>query len=68
MCTGEVGGEGNKAIRNLNVHIDSMKCNAIPGHSKSEVPNRLIKRAYNHATSNLAIYFHETSQDKLLEA
>ena len=23
---------------------------------------------YNHATSNLAIYFHETSQDKLPEA
>ena len=25
MLTGEVGGEGNQAIRNLNVHIDRMK-------------------------------------------
>ena len=24
--------------------------------------------AYNHETSNLAIYSHETSEDKLLEA
>ena len=24
--------------------------------------------AYNHTTSNLVIYFHETSQDKLSEA
>ena len=28
----------------------------------------VIKRFYNHATSNLAIYSHETSQDKLSEA
>ena len=26
------------------------------------------KKWYNHATSNLAIYSHETSQDKLPEA
>ena len=28
----------------------------------------VIKRFYNHATSNLAIYSHETPQDKLPEA
>ena len=28
----------------------------------------VMKSIYNHATSNLAIYSHETSQDKLPEA
>ena len=28
----------------------------------------LLEGNYNHATSNLAIYFHESSQDKLPEA
>ena len=35
---------------------------------KKKVYEKIFLASYNHATSNLAIYSHETSQDKLPEA
>ena len=35
---------------------------------KTDILVNLKSITYNHATSNLAIYSHETSQDKLPEA
>ena len=48
--------------------LSSLQSGFIPGDLLTNLLYFLIMLTYNHATSNLAIYSHETSQDKLSEA
>ena len=55
---------GNKLVSNLIIQLLFKALEAV----ETQVSEWIHESSYNHATSNLAIYSHETSKDKLLEA